>query len=118
MSNGAHKSAFWAEFIPSHCHFPDAELLRRHFQSASFTDFCDCGYNNFAVVIPPDVQLPPITKPHSGPSHSPFFECDFRLADSDRTLEIILFADTRGYLDYVEIDCCANSYSSPRRDPC
>jgi len=70
MSNGPHKAAFWAEFVPSHCQFPDPELLRRHFQHASFTDFCDCGCNNFAVVIPPDVQLPPLTSPHSLPAMS------------------------------------------------
>ena len=113
MSNGPHKAVFWAEFIPAHCQFPDPELLRRHFQHASFTDFCACGCNNFAVVIPPDVELPPLTSPHSGPGHVAFFESDFQLADSDRTLEIILFADARGYLDYVEIDCCANSYPVP-----
>src|SRR5438067_10019594 len=94
MSNGPHKAAFWAEFIPAHCQFPDPELLRHHFQHASFTDFCDCGCNNFAVVIPPGVELPPLTSPHTGPGHVAFF-------------------DTRGYLDYVEVDCCANSYPVP-----
>jgi hypothetical protein len=113
MSNGPRKAAFWAEFIPAHCQFPDLELLRRHFQHASFTDFWDCGCNNFKVVIPPDVELPPLTEPHSQRGHVAFFESDFQLDDSDRTLEIILFADNRGYLDYVEVDCCANSYPVP-----
>jgi hypothetical protein len=31
----------------------------------------------------------------------------------DRTLEIILFADPNGNLDYIEVDCCANSYPIP-----
>lgn len=30
-----------------------------------------------------------------------------------KTLEIVLFADARGHLDYVEVDCCANSYPVP-----
>ena len=114
MSNGPHKAAFWAEFIPSRCHFPDPKLLRRHFQQASFTEFCDCGCNNFKVVIPPDAELPPLITPdETRRGHVAFFESDFRFADSDRTLEIILFADSRGYLDYVEVDCCANSYPIP-----
>ena len=31
----------------------------------------------------------------------------------ERTLEIILFANSDGDLDYVEVDCCANSYPVP-----
>lgn len=113
MSNGPDKAAFWAKFIPDHCQFPDSELLRSHFEHAAFSDFCDCGCNNFKVEIRDDTKLDPIAPPHEGPGHSPFFECDFYLDEPGKTLEIILFADARGYLDYVEIDCCANSYPVP-----
>ena len=114
MSNGPHRAQFWAEFIPSHCQFPDAALLRTHFAAGSFGEFCDCGCNSFRVVIPAEMSLQPlIAADDSRRGHVAFFECDFRLADSDRTLEIILFADARGYVDYVEVDSCANSYPVP-----
>jgi hypothetical protein len=40
------------------------------------------------------------------------FEADFKLLDG-RSLEILLFADGHGYLSYVEIDYCGNSFPVP-----
>lgn len=114
MSNGPHRAQFWAEFIPSRSQFPAPDLLRSHFSHASFTKFCDCGCNSFAVVILPELSLQPLIPPdESRRGHVAFFTACFQLADSDRTLDIILFADARGYLDYVEVDCCSNAYPVP-----
>jgi hypothetical protein len=114
MSNGPHRAQFWVEFIPRHCQFADPHLLRSHFAQASLSDFCDCGCNSFSTVILPEASLRPLIPPDESRSgHVAFFTSAFQLADSDRTLEIILFADARGYLDYVEIDCCSNAYPVP-----
>jgi hypothetical protein len=111
MSNGPHKAAFWADFIPEHRGFPNPQRLRTHFERASFSDFCDCGCNSFKVHVPPEPALHPIAPPSN--RGGAIFESDFYLDEPGRTLEIILFADARGYLNYVEVDCCANSYPVP-----
>ncbi len=45
--------------------------------------------------------------------HGAIFEADFRLADG-KTIEIIIFANDEGNLDYIEVDCNANSEPVPK----
>jgi len=35
------------------------------------------------------------------------------MAHEDKSVEIILFAGDTGNLEYVEIDCCSNTYPVP-----
>ena len=45
--------------------------------------------------------------------HGAIFEADFRLADG-KTIEIIIFATDEGNLDFIEVDCNANSEPVPQ----
>jgi hypothetical protein len=110
MANGPARAEFWKEFVTTRCMYPSAERLREQLAEAEFSDFCDCGCNSFAVKA--SESAPPLTHRHDGPGHRSIYEAEFMMAD-ERTLEIILFANPDGDLDYIEVDCCANSYPVP-----
>jgi hypothetical protein len=110
MPNTPQRVEFWKEFICSKCQFPAPEKLRAQFAVAQLSEFCDCGCNSFKVQVPASAGVVPIA---SAGEYSSIFEADFKLAEEDKTLEVILFADEAGNLAYVEIDCCANSYPVP-----
>jgi len=110
MANDLARAEFWKGFVANQCEYPAADRLRAQLADAEFYDFCECGCNSFAVKANKDA--PPLVPPHSGPGHRAIYTADFKMAD-DRTLEIILFADPSGNLDYIEVDCCANSYPVP-----
>jgi len=102
---------FWIDFIVSRSGFPSPQRLAAQFAAASFSEFCDCGCNSFKVSVPADAGLGLIIKPttHAGA----VFQSSFRLEPSEKSLEIVLFADEHGNLSYVEIDCNANSEPVP-----
>lgn len=110
MANDAARAEFWKEFVASRCGYPAAHRLRAQLAEAEFCDFCECGCNSFRVKATKDA--PPLVPPHDGPGHRAIYTADFKMPD-DRTLEVILFADLNGNLDYIEVDCCANSYPVP-----
>jgi len=110
MANGPARAEFWKEFVANRCEYPAADRLRAQLADAEFYDFCECGCNSFAVKANKDA--PPLVTPHGGPGHGAIYTADFKMP-GDRTLEIILFADPNGNLDYIEVDCCANSYPIP-----
>lgn len=109
MANGPGRAEFWKDFVASRCDYPAADRLRAQLADAEFFDFCGCGCNSFAVKIK---EAPPLVPAHGGPGHRAFYAADFKIPN-DRTIEIILFADSNGNLDYIEVDCCANSYPIP-----
>ena len=45
-------------------------------------------------------------------SHAAVYTADFNLGE-EKTLEIIIFADDRGHLTGVDVDCCGNNYRVP-----
>lgn len=110
MANGAVRAEFWKEFVTARCDYPAADRLRAQLAEAKFFDFCDCGCNSFAVKATESAPL--LVPSGGGAGHRAIFTADFKMAD-ERTLEIILFADDSGNLDYIEVDCCANSYPVP-----
>jgi hypothetical protein len=110
MANDAARAEFWKEFVTGRCDYPAADRLRAQLAEAEFFDFCVCGCNSFAVKASKDAPL--LVAPGGGAGHSAIYTADFKMAD-ERTLEIILFADATGNLDYIEVDCCANSYPVP-----
>ena len=110
MKNGPTKAEFWRAFIMEHCQYPATGRLRAQFEAARFDDFCDCGCNSFAVV--PDEAAAPLPLIAPGSHGGLIFEADFTL-DESRSLEVLLFADAQGLLNYVEIDCNANSEPVP-----
>ncbi|WP_425228259.1 hypothetical protein [Sphingomonas sp.] len=113
MENGPTRAAFWADFILKRCEYPAPDLLREHLAHATFAEFCRCECNSFGVrnggetrsLVPPRDEVLP-------GRHAAIFEADIRLADS-KTIEIIIFANDEGNLDYIEVDCCANSEAVP-----
>lgn len=113
MENGSDRAAFWADFILTRCEYPAPALLREQLARATFAEFCPCGCNSFGVrtgggtrpLIPPHDEVLP-------GRHGAIFEADFRLADG-KTIEIIIFANDEGNLDYIEVDCNANSEPVP-----
>lgn len=110
MANDPARAEFWKAFIANQCEYPASHRLSAQLEGAKFYDFCDCGCNSFAVK--PNKDAPPLTQPHDGPGHRAVYTAYFKITD-DRTLEIILFANTDGDLDYIEVDCCANSHPVP-----
>ena len=110
MTNDLARAAFWKTFVANQCEYPAADKLRAQLANAEFHDFCNCGCNSFAVKANKDA--PPLVAPHSGPGHRAIYTADFKVA-GDRTLEIVLFADSSGNLDYIGVDCCTNSYPVP-----
>ena len=108
MPNTPQRAEFWKEFICAKCQFPAPEKLRMQFAHATFSEFCDCGCNSFKVTVSGDVE--PIA---SRGGFGSVFSTNFRLANEDKYIEVILFADEEGNLAYVEVNCCANSYPVP-----
>jgi len=80
------------------------------FEAAELIEFCECGCNSFKVQTRTGANPPPIARPGG---YGAVFEADFRMANEDKSVEIILFAGDSGNLEYVEIDCCANAYPVP-----
>lgn len=110
MANGLPRARYWVEFILTRCPFPAPRTLRAQFEASDFVEFCDCGCNSFKLRTRAGARPPPIAAPGG---YGSVFEADFRTADEDKTIEIVLFADQAGNLAYVEIDCCANSQAVP-----
>lgn len=108
--NDLSRAAFWQEFLLQKCYFPKPEALAEQFENAEFLDFCACGCNSFAVRIKPNANIVPLV---SVGRYGLIFEADFHLVDEGKSLEILLFVDSTGHLEYVEIDCCANSFPIP-----
>jgi hypothetical protein len=110
MTNSLEQAKFWQDFILSKCQFPSPAKLRSQFESAEFSEFCDCGCNSFKVDVEKEENVEPIA---ARGRYGTVFEANFQLLNDDKTLEIVLLADEDGYLAYVEIDCCANSFPVP-----
>jgi len=110
MANGPDRATFWQKFIVQRCGFPKPELLITQFQNADLSDFCACGCNSFAVSVRGSPDVPPLAK-RGG--YGLVFEVDFKLPGEEQSLEILLFSGESGYLEYVEIDCCGNSFPVP-----
>jgi hypothetical protein len=110
MNNTPERAEFWKEFICTKCQFPAPERLRAQFSHAELSEFCDCGCNSFKVTVREGAGVEPIA---TKGKYGKVFEADFKLADDEKSLEVILLADEAGNLAYVEIDCCVNSYPIP-----
>jgi hypothetical protein len=102
---------FWKEFLVTHTGFPHPERLAAQLAAASFSEFCDCGCNSFAVAVPPEAGVAPLSEPGKG--YGAFFQSALRLEPSGKSLEIVLFSDETGNLAFVEIDCNGNSEPVP-----
>lgn len=116
MENGPNRAAFWVNFITERCEYPAPVLLEEQLMYATFEEFCPCGCNSFGVRVQNRDRLRPLTLPRNKVltgGHYAIFEADFRLEDG-KTIEIIIFADDEGILDYVEVDCNANSEAVPQ----
>lgn len=114
MENGPGRAAFWADFILTRCEYPAPALLREQLARATFAEFCPCGCNSFGVQNSEGARpLVPTRDEVLSGRHGTIFEADFRLADG-RTIEIIIFANNEGNLDYIEVDCNANSEPVPQ----
>jgi hypothetical protein len=110
MNDNVDRAKKWTDFIILNSQFPHPEKLKQHLSNADFLDFCDCGCNSFAVKH--RNELTQSTLVNAGLSGL-FFEAAFQTVENDKTVEIMLFSDEHGYLNYVEIDCCGNSQPVP-----
>ena len=107
----AQRLEFWKDFLVTRAGFPHPERLAAQLRAASFSEFCDCGCNSFAVAVPAGAGLAPLSLPGKG--YGAFFQSALRLDPSGKSLEIVLFSDETGNLAFVEIDCNANSEPVP-----
>ena len=102
-------------FIFDESGYPSVERLREQFENSEYTEFCDCGCNSFGLKLTDGARvrplLPPTPKEILG-GHGSIYEAEFTV-DDGKSLEIILFADRNGNLNYVEVDYCANAYPVP-----
>jgi hypothetical protein len=102
---------FWKAFLVREAGFPHPQRLASQLAAASFSEFCDCGCNSFAVAVPSQAGIAPICQP--GKAYGAFFQSALRLEPSGKSLEVVLFADETGNLVFVEIDCNGNSEPVP-----
>ena len=114
MENNPDRAAFWADFILTRCEYPAPTLLRGQLADATFAEFCSCGCNSFGVQNSEGARplTPPLNEVRFG-RHGAIFEAEFRLVDG-KTIEIVLFTNDEGNLDYIEVDCDANSEPVPQ----
>lgn len=110
VTNDLSRAIFWQKFILQRCNFPKPEALAKQYENADLFDFCSCGCNSFGVRIRSGASIAPLA---SVASYGLIFEANFHLTGEQKTLEILLFAGGSGNLEYVEIDCCANSFPVP-----
>ncbi|MFT3897870.1 MAG: hypothetical protein QM719_09270 [Thermomonas sp.] len=108
VENDPERARYWVNFVLERCEFPNNELLRLQFDEAELGDFCNCGCNSFAVKTREGVALL-----SSGGSFGAIFDAWFPLEGEPNSLEIILFTGETGRLEYVEVDCCGNSFPVP-----
>jgi hypothetical protein len=111
MANTLQQAEFWKGFIIEKCQYPAPQILRAQFERATFSQFCDCGCHSFKVAVPMNESIPRLS---DSSGYGAVFEAGFHI-DDNKTLEIILFADEKGNLAFVEIDCCGNSYPVPEK---
>jgi hypothetical protein len=104
---------FWKAFLVEHSGFPAPERLARQLAIASVTEFCDCGCNSFGVYIPLEAGAAPLCE--AMPYPAAIFQSSFLLSPSGKSLELVIHADQRGNLSYVNVDCNANSEPVPER---
>ncbi|WP_140887078.1 hypothetical protein [Muricoccus nepalensis] len=109
VPNGPERAEMWRSFIVSRCDYPAPDRLRAQLAVAEFHSFCACGCNSFKVRIPLSSNIPPLAQPGEG---GMFFEADFGLTSGDH-LEVLLFVDGLGNLNFVEIDVNGNSSPVP-----
>lgn len=112
MANDPQKAQFWRDLILTRCRFPAPTRLQAQFDAADLIEFCDCGCNSFRVQTRDDAGAPPLA---TVGAYGSVFEADFRISGSDKTIEIVLFVGGGGNLEYVEIDCCGNSFPVPEK---
>ena len=109
--NSLQKAKFWKEFIYTKCNFPNIKNLRNHFENAHFSEFCECGCNSFKVEVNREKVQTPLAKRYQ---HArAIFEACYTLEVEEKSLEIVLHTDKDGYLSYVNVDCCANTFPVP-----
>ncbi len=108
---GAERLEFWKNFLVWHSGFPQPERLAAQLAAASFSEFCDCGCNSFAVSVPLELGLAPLSSPGKG--YGACFQSASWLQPSGKSLEFVLFSDEAGNLAFVEIDCNGNSEPVP-----
>jgi len=109
MPNDAYRAEFWKQFILERCHYPAPDRLKAQLSAATVTSFCQCGCNSFEVAVDEGKPAPPVTAPGS---FGLCFEADFHLADG-RQLEVLLFADEKGNLAGVDVQCQGNTEPVP-----
>ena len=113
-ANTEEVAAKWTEFIAGRCEFPAGAKLRAAFQEGRITRLCDCGCNAFEFEVPEGTHVRPIAT--QGGYHA-IFELSFEVTDIStserRSLEFIMFADSRGHFAGIEVDYCANAFPVP-----
>ena len=102
------RAAYWMDVLTTKARYPAPSRLKAHLAASTPTSFCACGCNSFTVTT---ATLAPPLAPVGGAGM--VFEAAFRLAQSERSLEILLFLTEVGYLKYIEIDCSWNNYPVP-----
>lgn len=110
MANDATRAEFWRQFIATRCEYPAPARLQAQLAVAEFFEFCACGCNSFAVRIPGSARVEPLAPPYA--HRYAAFEAFFHLP-ADKSLEVVIHLDADGYIDYVNVDCCANSEPVP-----
>ena len=113
--NSAAVARTWVDFLAVRPEIPWGQRLVAAFDVGEITRLCDCGCNSFDLVVPAEASVAPIAR--AGGSGA-VFDIAFKAQgegppDQLGSLELVVFADTRGHFAGVEVDYCANSYPVP-----
>jgi hypothetical protein len=108
MPNSAEHARRWTEFLAMRSEIRNGWRLSEHFRAGRITRLCDCGCNSYEIEVVPEQGLLPLVGPSN--HRGSVFQLEFRTRDESRTVGLSVFADERGYLSGIDVDCSGNAF--------
>lgn len=96
MPNSMEHARDWLNILLS-IELPKHEIFALHVKAGSISSLCKCGCHGFGFEIPEDLDLMPLAS-----SSGLFCEVFFK-SNGDEDIDILLFADDRGYFSGADV---------------
>lgn len=111
MTNSIATARKWTEFVASRPEFSPGNRLLEQFEFGDITDICPCGCNSFSIKLPAEAGILPLVPPSVNGGAS--FLMEFEAIEPKGTLEFIVYTDTAGNLDGLDVHFNANTEPVP-----
>ena len=82
-----------------------------NFEKGRITRLCDCGCNSFDIEVDEHSGALPLAQPSE--RGGMVVQLEFYTAEEGRTVGVSVFADKRGHLSGMDVDCSGNAYPMP-----